>query len=136
MPKAVAHHRRLPANWALRVDRLLEATLAVRGAGRRHVAQRDDVLRPREELAEQMPALKDLAAMAKALRLRHHAPAANAPEAVPWTYFAYLGAIKEANGAAMSIGWSCNQSLPFGNLPPRKSSNAQERTRLIFFQKI
>ncbi len=51
-----------------------------------------------------MRALKDLAAMAKLYDCDISRPAANAQEAVQWTYLAYLGAIKEANGAAMSIG--------------------------------
>jgi len=64
----------------------------------------EEVIRTREELAEQMRALKDLAAMVKLYGFDILRPAANAQEAVQWTYFAYLGAIKEANGAAMSIG--------------------------------
>jgi formate C-acetyltransferase len=64
----------------------------------------DEVIRQREELAEQIRALKDLAAMAKLYGFDISAPATNAREAFQWTYFAYLGAIKEANGAAMSIG--------------------------------
>ena len=64
----------------------------------------DEVIRTREELAEQIRALEDLAAMAKLYDCDISRPAANAQEAVQWTYFAYLGAIKEANGAAMSIG--------------------------------
>jgi formate C-acetyltransferase len=64
----------------------------------------DDVIREREELAEQMRALADLATMAKSYGFDVTRPAANAQEAVQWTYFGYLGAIKEANGAAMSIG--------------------------------
>ena len=64
----------------------------------------DDVIRMREELAEQMRALEDLAAMAILYGFDITRPAANAQEAVQWTYFAYLGAIKEVNGAAMSIG--------------------------------
>src|SRR5271166_1596979 len=51
-----------------------------------------------------MRALKDLAATAKLYGFDITRPAANAREAVQWTYFAYLGAIKEANGAAMSMG--------------------------------
>ena len=58
----------------------------------------------REELAEQMRALEDLAAMAKLYDCDITRPATDAQEAVQWTYLAYLGAIKEANGAAMSIG--------------------------------
>ena len=64
----------------------------------------DDVIREREELAEQMRALADLATMAERYGCDITRPAANAREAVQWTYFGYLGAIKEANGAAMSIG--------------------------------
>ena len=64
----------------------------------------DDVIREREELAEQMRALADLAIMAAIYGCDIKRPAANACEAVQWTYFGYLGAIKEANGAAMSIG--------------------------------
>jgi formate C-acetyltransferase len=64
----------------------------------------DEIIRQREELAEQMRALEDLAAMAKLYGCDITQPATNAQEAFQWTYFAYLGAIKEANGAAMSIG--------------------------------
>ena len=64
----------------------------------------DDVIRLREELAEQMRALHDLVAMAKSYGFDVSRPARNATEAVQWTYLGYLGAIKEANGAAMSIG--------------------------------
>src|SRR5215510_10009397 len=63
----------------------------------------DEIIRQREELAEQMRALQDLAAMAKLYGCDITQPAMNAREAFQWTYFAYLGAIKEANGAAMSI---------------------------------
>ena len=64
----------------------------------------DEIIRVREELAEQIRALKDLAAMGKLYGQDIMRPANNAQEAFQWTYFAYLGAIKEANGAAMSIG--------------------------------
>jgi formate C-acetyltransferase len=64
----------------------------------------DEIIRVREELAEQIRALEDLAAMAKNYGFDIMRPANNAQEAFQWTYFAYLGAIKEANGAAMSIG--------------------------------
>jgi formate C-acetyltransferase len=64
----------------------------------------DEVIRQREELAEQLRALEDLAKMAKLYDCDITRPAADAQEAVQWTYLAYLGAIKEANGAAMSIG--------------------------------
>ena len=64
----------------------------------------DEVIRQREELAEQMRALEDLAAMGKLYDCDITRPATDAHEAVQWTYLAYLGAVKEANGAAMSIG--------------------------------
>ena len=64
----------------------------------------DEIIRQREELADQIRALGDLAAMAKLYDCDIARPAKDAHEAVQWTYFAYLGAIKEANGAAMSIG--------------------------------
>ena len=64
----------------------------------------DEVIRSREELAEQMRALTDLAEMGRRYGCDLARPAETAREAVQWTYLAYLGAIKEANGAAMSIG--------------------------------
>ncbi len=64
----------------------------------------DEVIRQREELADQLRALADLKAMAKLYGFDISGPASDAREAVQWTYFGYLGAIKEANGAAMSIG--------------------------------
>jgi formate C-acetyltransferase len=85
------------------IDRLLEAKRAER-AQIDDMWPTDEVIRTREELAEQIRALNDLASMAKLYGCDITRPAANAREAVQWTYFAYLGAIKEANGAAMSIG--------------------------------
>jgi formate C-acetyltransferase len=85
------------------VDRLLEVKRAER-AQIDDMWPTDEVIRMREELSEQMRALKDLASMAKLYDCDIARPAVNAREAVQWTYFAYLGAIKEANGAAMSIG--------------------------------
>ena len=63
-----------------------------------------DKVRDREELSEQIKALKDLAKMAAEYGKDITRPAANAEEAVQWLYFGYLGAVKEQNGAAMSIG--------------------------------
>jgi len=85
------------------VDRLLEVKREER-AQMDDMWPTDEVIRVREELAEQMRALKDLAAMAKLYNCDISQPASNAQEAFQWTYLAYLGAIKEANGAAMSIG--------------------------------
>ena len=85
------------------VDRLIEAKQAER-AQVNDMWPSDEIIRVREELAEQMRALDDLAAMGKLYGCDITRPAANAHEAVQWTYLAYLGAIKEANGAAMSLG--------------------------------
>jgi formate C-acetyltransferase len=85
------------------VDRLLEAKREER-AQINDMWPTDDIIRLREELSEQIRALADLAAMAKLYDRDISKPAANAQEAFQATYFAYLGAIKEANGAAMSIG--------------------------------
>ncbi|MCX7843502.1 MAG: formate C-acetyltransferase [Clostridia bacterium] len=63
-----------------------------------------DTIRNREEIREQIKALKELKEMAAAYGFDISAPAENAGEAVQWLYFAYLAAIKEQNGAAMSIG--------------------------------
>jgi formate C-acetyltransferase len=64
----------------------------------------ENVLRLREEIAEQIKALKELVAMAKSYGFDVLRPANNAREAIQWTYFGYLSAVKESNGAAMSIG--------------------------------
>src|SRR5499426_3495654 len=85
------------------VDRLIEAKEAER-AQIDEMWPTDEVIRLREELSDQIRALKDLAAMAKHYGFDISRPATDAREAFQWTYFAYLGAIKEANGAAMSIG--------------------------------
>jgi formate C-acetyltransferase len=85
------------------VERLLEHKRAER-AQIDDMWPTDEVIRTREELADQTRALEDLAAMAKGYDCDIARPANDAQEAVQWTYLAYLGAIKEANGAAMSIG--------------------------------
>jgi formate C-acetyltransferase len=64
----------------------------------------EEIIRAREELAEQIRALHDLVEMGRRYDCDLSRPAEDAREAVQWTYLAYLGAIKEANGAAMSIG--------------------------------
>lgn len=64
----------------------------------------EDVIRDREENSEQIRALQELKAMAASYGFDISRPAANAREAVQWLYFAYLGAVKEQNGAAMSLG--------------------------------
>jgi formate C-acetyltransferase len=64
----------------------------------------DEIIRDREELSEQIRALKELQEMAASYGFDISAPARNAREAVQWLYFAYLAAVKEQNGAAMSLG--------------------------------
>lgn len=64
----------------------------------------EEHIRLSEELSNQIAALNDIKKMAESYGYDISAPAANAREAVQWTYFAYLAAIKEQNGAAMSLG--------------------------------
>jgi len=64
----------------------------------------EDIIRDREEISEQIKALNDLKIMAQKYGFDISKPAQTAKEAVQWTYFAYLGAIKQQNGAAMSLG--------------------------------
>lgn len=64
----------------------------------------DDVIRQREELAEQIKALKEMKVMAASYGFDISQPAKNSLEAVQWLYFGYLAAIKTQNGAAMSVG--------------------------------
>ena len=64
----------------------------------------DDVIRGKEEIAEQIKALKELTEMASFYGFDISKPATNVQEAIQWTYFGYLGAVKEQNGAAMSLG--------------------------------
>ncbi|MCY8667903.1 formate C-acetyltransferase [Bacillus haynesii] len=64
----------------------------------------EENIRLREELSEQIRALDELKALAASYGFDISEPAANAREAFQWLYFAYLAAIKEQNGAAMSLG--------------------------------
>ena len=64
----------------------------------------EEKIRLREELAEQIKALKALKNMAKKYGYDISVPATTAKEAIQWTYFAYLGSVKDQNGAAMSLG--------------------------------
>ncbi len=68
------------------------------------VPSSDEVIRDREELAEQIRALKELLQMAKSYGFDISGPARTAKEAVQWLYFGYLAGVKEQNGAAMSLG--------------------------------
>src|SRR4029450_4844191 len=64
----------------------------------------DEIIRDREELAEQIRALGELLKMAAAYGFDISGPARTAKEAVQWLYFGYLAGVKEQNGAAMSLG--------------------------------
>ena len=88
------------------IDQLIawkEADKAVCGSG----SMKGEVIRQREELTEQINALKGMKEMAAIYGIDISKPAQNAQEAVQWTYFGYLAAIKTQNGAAMSIGRVC-----------------------------
>ena len=64
----------------------------------------EKIIQEREEISEQIKALNDLKTMASSYGFDISSPASNAKEAVQWLYFGYLGAIKDQNGAAMSLG--------------------------------
>ncbi|MDU3353997.1 formate C-acetyltransferase [Clostridium sp.] len=64
----------------------------------------EDIIRLREEISDQIVALKELKEMAASYGYDISRPAANAQEAIQWLYFGYLAAIKQQNGAAMSLG--------------------------------
>ena len=85
------------------VDRLIEER-AERKATLDDQPSTEDVIRDREELAEQIRALEDLRYMADRYGYDISGPATTGREAIQWLYFAYLAATKEQNGAAMSLG--------------------------------
>ena len=64
----------------------------------------EDVIRNREEISEQIRALKELIKLGEIYGFDISRPAANVQEAIQWTYLAYLAAVKEQNGAALSLG--------------------------------
>ena len=64
----------------------------------------EETIRGREEISDQIKALEELKVMASKYGFDISSPASNAREAIQWTYFGYLAAIKEQNGAAMSLG--------------------------------
>ena len=64
----------------------------------------EDVIRLREEISDQILALKELKGLAASYGFDISGPATNAREAIQWLYFGFLGAIKDQNGAAMSLG--------------------------------
>ncbi|MCX4964096.1 formate C-acetyltransferase [Streptomyces sp. NBC_00654] len=85
------------------VDRLIAAKEADKAALGEEWAT-EHVIRDREEISEQIKALNELKAMAMSYGHDISGPARTGREAVQWLYFGYLGAVKEQNGAAMSIG--------------------------------
>ncbi|MEN9239674.1 MAG: formate C-acetyltransferase [Thermostichales cyanobacterium SZTDM-1c_bins_54] len=85
------------------VDRLIAAKREEKAALDLDTME-EGTIRLREELAEQIKALQELKAMAASYGFDIGRPAQTAQEAVQWLYFAYLGAVKEQNGAAMSLG--------------------------------
>ena len=84
------------------VDRLLEDKMEQKATTRS--AMYSYVIRDREQMAEQIRALQDLKTMAASYGFDISMPAKNTKEAIQWLYFGYLAAVKEQNGAAMSLG--------------------------------
>ncbi len=84
------------------VDRLIEDKEDQKNSTR--TIMYSDVIRDREELSEQIRALKDLKKLGEIYGFDIGRPAGNVQEAIQWLYFGYLAAVKEQNGAAMSLG--------------------------------
>ena len=84
------------------IDRLIEDKIAQKNSTGRVMT--DEVIRLREEISEQIVALKLMKEMANAYGIDISKPATNVKEAIQFTYFGYLAAVKEQNGAAMSLG--------------------------------
>jgi formate C-acetyltransferase len=98
--RIIGDYRRVPLYG---VARLIKQKEAEKAALDKEMST-EEIIRDREELSEQIRALKELQEMAKNYGLDISGPARNAKEAVQWLYFAYLAAVKEQNGAAMSLG--------------------------------
>jgi formate C-acetyltransferase len=98
--RIIGDYRRVPLYG---VDFLIAAKREDKASLDGHTATAD-VIRDREELAEQLRALEELKEMAAGYGHDVSGPARTAREAVQWLYFAYLAAAKEQNGAAMSLG--------------------------------
>ena len=84
------------------IDRLIEDKTEQKDTTR--TIMYSDVIREREELSEQIRALKELKKLGDVYGFDISKPAANVKEAIQWTYLSYLAAVKEQNGAAMSLG--------------------------------
>jgi formate C-acetyltransferase len=98
--RIIGDYRRVPLYG---VARLIKEKEREKAALDREMST-ESIIRDREELSEQIRALKELQEMAKNYGFDISGPARNAKEAVQWLYFAYLAAVKEQNGAAMSLG--------------------------------
>lgn len=85
------------------VDRLIEDKIAQKKSLEVRCID-EDVIRLREEISDQIVALKELKGLAETYGFDISQPAKNAKEAIQWLYFGFLGAIKDQNGAAMSLG--------------------------------
>ena len=85
------------------VDALIEDK-KIEFANARSSYKSEEIIRTREEITDQIKALGDLKIMAEKYGFDISKPAKNAKEAIQWLYFGYLGAVKDQNGAAMSIG--------------------------------
>lgn len=84
------------------IDRLIEDKTEQKDTTR--TIMYSDVIREREELSEQIRALKELKKLGDIYGFDISKPASNVKEAIQWTYLSYLSAVKEQNGAAMSLG--------------------------------
>ncbi len=98
--RIIGDYRRVPLYGVTRLIKQKEVEKAALDSA----MSTEDVIRDREELSEQIRALNELQTMAKSYGFDISGPARNAREAVQWLYFAYLAAVKEQNGAAMSLG--------------------------------
>jgi formate C-acetyltransferase len=98
--RIIGDYRRVPLYGVARLIKEKEREKAALDAE----MSTESIIRDREELSEQIRALKELQEMAKNYGFDISGPARNAKEAVQWLYFAYLAAVKEQNGAAMSLG--------------------------------
>ncbi|WNF38821.1 formate C-acetyltransferase [Bacillaceae bacterium IKA-2] len=85
------------------VDRLIEDKKVVKKSSEKNVMS-EEIIRDREEVSEQIRSLQELKKMAASYGFDISNPATTAKEAFQWLYFGYLAAVKEQNGAAMSLG--------------------------------
>ena len=99
--RIIGDYRRVPLYG---VDRLIEAKKKALQAELVFDIMDSPTIRLREEVSEQIRALEALKTMAASYGFDISRPATNTKEAIQWLYFAYLGAVKEQNGAAMSLG--------------------------------